>query len=114
MDKDVIAIVGPCAAGKTTLTENLKALGYNIKQIAQEHSYVPDMWRQMIHPDKLIYLDVSYDISKQRRNLNWTHDEFRKQIQRLNHARDHADLYINTDNLSRAEVLRLVLKYIEH
>lgn len=113
MDRYVIAIVGPCAAGKTTLTENLKAFGYNIKHIAQEHSYVPDMWKRTVQPDKLIYLDVSYDVSKERRSLNWTKDEYQKQINRLSHARDQADYYLNTDDLSREDVLRLVLDYLE-
>lgn len=112
MDKNVIAIVGPCAAGKTTLTENLKAFGYNIKHIAQEHSYVPDMWKRTVHPDKLIYLDVSYDVSKKRRSLNWTKGEYQKQIRRLSHARDHADFYLNTDNLSQEDVLSLVLNFL--
>lgn len=114
MEQIVIGIVGPCAAGKTTLTENLRALGYNVKHIAQEHSYVPDMWRRTAHPDKLIYLDVSYGISKIRRRLNWTLDEYQKQINRLNHALEHANCYIDTDNLTKGEVLRLAIEYLEN
>jgi deoxyadenosine/deoxycytidine kinase len=113
MEIDVIGIVGPCAAGKSTLTGNLKAHGYHTKHIAQEHSYVQDMWLRFEHPDKLIYLDVSYSVSKMRRNLNWTFDEYRKQIHRLGHARAHADYYLKTDTLTTDEVLHLVLEFLE-
>ena len=114
MGQTVIGIVGPCAAGKTTLTEELKSRGYHVKRIAQEHSYVPDMWNRTAYPDRLIYLDVSYGISKKRRSLDWTIGEYQKQIHRLSHAREHADYYIDTDNLSQDDVLRLALNYIEN
>lgn len=114
MGQTVIGIVGPCAAGKTTLTKELKARGYHVKHIAQEHSYVPDMWKRTTHLDKLIYLDVSYEVSKERRKLNWTVDEYQKQIHRLSHARDHTDCYIATDNLSQEDVLRLSINFLEN
>ena len=112
MENNVIGIVGPCAAGKSTLTANLKARGYHIKHIAQEHSYVADMWLRFAHPDKLIYLDVSYSVSKKRRKLNWTINEYREQIHRLSHARVHADYYLKTDTITTDEVLWLVLEFL--
>ena len=39
-----MVIVGPDAAGKSTLVARLTALGYNARCCAQDHSYVPDMW----------------------------------------------------------------------
>ena len=114
MGQTVIGIVGPCAAGKTTLTEELKSRGYHVKHIAQEHSYVPDMWKRTTRLDKLIYLDVSYEVSKERRKLNWTVDEYKMQIHRLSHAREHADFYIATDNLSQEDVLRLSINFLEN
>jgi len=39
-----IMIVGPCAAGKTTLEANLTKLGYDARAVAQEHSEVQTMW----------------------------------------------------------------------
>jgi dephospho-CoA kinase len=41
MKKLRIGVVGPCAAGKTTLVAALKNRGYEVHHIAQEHSYVP-------------------------------------------------------------------------
>lgn len=107
-----IGIVGPCAAGKSTLINRLKEHGYDARHIAQEHSYVPDMWRRMTKPDLLIYLDVSYPFSMQRRKLDWRQEEFQEQHNRLQHARQHADLYIQTDTLSIEEVFEQVVQFI--
>ncbi|MBK7217144.1 MAG: hypothetical protein IPH95_08855 [Candidatus Promineofilum sp.] len=62
-----IAVVGPCASGKSTLTAALRAAGYEARMPAQEHSYVPDMWRRLVDPDVLIYLDISYEALLERR-----------------------------------------------
>ena len=107
-----IAIVGPCAAGKTTLIDCLIERGYSARQIAQEHSYVQDMWAQMAAPDVLIYLDASYETCTERKSLNWREDEYQDQIQRLAHAREHADLIIPTDELSPDEVLVQALRFL--
>lgn len=63
----MIAIVGPCAAGKSLLAQSLRDRGYNAREIVQEHSYVPTMWQQIAQPTLLIYLDVSWQVSQQRR-----------------------------------------------
>ena len=108
-----IGVVGPCTAGKTTLINGLLDNGYNAKQIAQEHSYVQDMWERLTHPDILIYLEVSYSYTMKRRNLNWTLQEYNTQVDRLRHAREHADININTDSLSPQDVLDQVMKFLE-
>jgi ATPase subunit of ABC transporter with duplicated ATPase domains len=109
-----IGVVGPCAAGKTTLVRALKGRGFQAKHIAQEHSYVPDMWQRLSHPDVLIYLDVSYPLTLIRRKLDWTYAEYSEQLRRLSHARRHADLYLLTDALSPQEVLEQVLAFLEN
>jgi deoxyadenosine/deoxycytidine kinase len=108
-----IGVVGPCTAGKTTLINGLINNGYKAKQIAQEHSYVQDMWDRLTHPDILIYLDVSYSYTMKRRNLNWSISEYNTQVDRLRHAREHADIQINTDSLSPQNVLDQVLKFLD-
>jgi ATPase subunit of ABC transporter with duplicated ATPase domains len=109
-----IGIVGPCSAGKSTLVQGLKARGYpNTRPISQEHSYVPDMWQRITHPDVLIYLDVSYENAQIRRWLNWTVDEYTEQLRRLQHARQHAHLYVDTNPLSVGEVLEDVLRFLD-
>jgi deoxyadenosine/deoxycytidine kinase len=108
----LIGIVGPCAAGKTTLTMNLNRYGLSARHIAQEHSYVADMWKRLTNPDVLVFLDASYPVTLRRRQLNWTVDEYNEQHFRLRHARQHANLYIFTDNLTAEEVLKAVLSYL--
>jgi len=107
-----IGIVGPCGAGKTTLIASLKHNGYEVKHIAQEHSYVRDMWKRITNPDVLIFLDVSYPFTLKRRDLNWTIKEYEKQLSRLQHARENADLYLQTDKLSPQEVLSMVMNFL--
>lgn len=107
-----IGIVGPCSAGKSTLAGALKNRGYQVRHIAQEHSMVPDMWKRLGDPDDLIYLDVSYQVSMQRRPLNMTVAEFAEQVKRLRNAFGEADLYIQTDDLSPQQVLEKVESYL--
>jgi deoxyadenosine/deoxycytidine kinase len=111
--KIVIGIVGPCAAGKSTLVRRLKNESYDIRHIAQEHSYVPYMWKRISNPHLLIYLDVSYENTLQRKQLNWTHDEYMEQVDRLKHAHQHADLIIDTNGITEEEVCNIAKNYIE-
>ena len=108
----LIGIVGPCSAGKTTLIAGLAAHGHRARHIAQEHSYVPDMWQRLLKPGVLIYLDVSYEVSMKRRPLEMNASEFAEQCTRLADARQHADLYIFTDDLSIQDVLQRVLHFL--
>lgn len=105
----VIGVVGVCASGKTTLVQQLKNLGVDCHHIAQEHSYVPDMWKRITNPDFLIYLDVSYKKTLIRKNLNWTLQEYQEQQFRLRDARINADLIINTDQKTPQEIIFLVI-----
>jgi len=107
-----IGIVGPCAAGKTTLVSALRNRGLPAKAIAQEHSHVADMWQRLTKPAVLIFLEVSYTVSLQRRRLNWTEAEYEIQLQRLRHAHQHADLRIATDELAPEQILELVLDFL--
>ncbi len=108
-----IGVVGPCAAGKSTLIAALKAQGYTARHIAQDHSFVPDMWRKIVNPDVLIYLDVSYTVSGERRPMPWSEREFNQQLARLEHARQHADLYINTDGATPESVFSNSLAFLQ-
>ncbi len=95
------------------MISGLSHYGFRVRHIAQEHSYVADMWQRLTNPEVLIYLDVSYPVTIQRRQLNWNESEYQVQVDRLRHARQHADLYIDTDNLSPTEVLHRVITYLE-
>jgi hypothetical protein len=109
-----IGVVGPCASGKSTLVKSLRSYGYDAKHIAQEHSYVKDMWLRLTNPEILIYLDVSYPLTLIRRQMSWSEKEYQIQLERLRHARQHADCVIHTDCLSIDEVLKNSLEFIDN
>lgn len=109
-ETELLGIVGPCSAGKSTLINQLRKDGYNCKHIAQEHSYVPDMWQKLVNPRLLIYLDASYETSMNRRKLNLTAQEFQEQEDRLSHARKNAHIYVDTNPLTIGEVFHTVVE----
>ncbi len=110
----LIGIVGVCASGKSTLIKALTAQGYRCRHIAQEHSYVPDMWKRLSNPDILVFLEVSYEKTLERKKLNWTRGEYETQLNRLQHAFHHADIVINTESLDPRQVMDRVTAEIEN
>jgi hypothetical protein len=105
-----VAVVGVCASGKTVLVEKLRALGYDAHACAQEHSYVPHMWRLLVRPQILIYLKASLDTIRARGRTSFDTVYLQEQRHRLRHARRHCDIYVNTDDLGEQEVLRAITR----
>jgi guanylate kinase len=103
-----VVVVGPDAAGKSTLVEQLWELGYNAHCCAQEHSYVPDMWRRLSQPAFLVFLDAQLQTIARRRAIDWGQKRLDRLQVRLAHARLHCDLYLPTDDLVPAEVVERV------
>ena len=108
----LIAIVGPCASGKSLLAKKLQLAGYNAREVLQEHSYVTTMWQQLTAPDWLIYLDVSWPIACRRRSIGAGPDWWAELSLRLRHARDHSDLYIQTDAIGPDKVLNRAVCFL--
>jgi len=108
----LIGIVGPCGSGKSTLISGLNQHGYKCRHIAQEHSYVQAMWQIITKPNLLIYLHASFQISTARRKLNWNESDHTEQLRRLSHAREHANIIINTDDLTPEQVLQKALDFL--
>ncbi len=113
-DHPLIAVVGPCASGKSTLVKALRARGYDAREVAQEHSYVATMWQRVAEPDLLVFLDVSHEVASRRRVSETSSTWWDELELRLHHARRHADLTVNTDDLSPEEVLDRALSFLEH
>lgn len=109
----LVGLVGPCGAGKSSLAAVLKGESFATRHIAQEHSYVPDMWKRLTNPDLLIYLDVSYENTIRRRSLDWTYSEYAEQLHRLRHARQYADLVVDTNPLTLENVRLIVVEFVK-
>lgn len=109
----LLAVVGPCSAGKSSLARALREAGYRVKEVRQEHSVVPTMWQRITNPDLLIYLDVSLDVAAEREGLStpssWWVEE---RAVRLAHARLHCDVYVDTSALTPEEVVERVLELV--
>ncbi len=109
-----VKVVGPCKSGKTTLVTALRARGIAARRwAAQEHSGVPDTWQRFAPARCLVYLDVSVTAMQERSGrVDWTEDILAQQRHRLRHALQHADLIIDTADLSADEVLKRVVAFL--
>lgn len=106
----ILGVVGVCGAGKSELVQRLRARGYKVKHIAQEHSYIKDMWQRISKPDILIYLDVSFEETMRRKKFDWSEKDYLEQQERVQHAYQHANLIVKTDGLSIEGVFDYVLQ----
>ncbi len=109
----LIGVVGQCGSGKSTLIAGLEKYGYHCRHIAQEHSYVKTMWQRITNPDLLIFLQCSFENSTTRRKLNWVPADHEEQQRRLSHARQYADLIIETDLINVEDVLARALDFLK-
>lgn len=109
----LVAVVGPCGAGKTTLVAALRCQGVRAREVVQEHSYVPAMWQRLTRPDLLIYLQVSRQEAERRKGRELPIVYWRELTERLAHARMHADLLVDTDGLAPEGVLARVIEFLQ-
>jgi predicted ATPase len=110
-----IVVVGPCAAGKTTLVKGLIAQGYaGARLVVQEHSGVRNLWARRGRPDALIYLDAQVATMNRRQGrTDWTDEARAEQLLRLESARCECDVYLPTDDLTIVQVLEAVVRFLE-
>ncbi len=114
-DNPVLGIVGPCTAGKSTLVRSLNGrYAVELRHKAQEHSYVQEMWQRIHPPTWLVFLDVSFAVTLERNpRLNWSEEESQEQQRRLAHAREHTDLYVQTDGLTPEQGAEKVAAFLD-
>lgn len=70
------------------------------------------MWRVIANHDALIYLNASFHSIVARKKFNWQTTDYEEQLRRLTHAREQADLIIETDSLTPNEILQIALNFI--
>ncbi len=108
----LIGVVGNCVAGKTTLVQGLKALGYLAVNIPQEHSVAPKFWRKL-NVNFLVLLSCTLETAKQRRHIAWGQERLEQQAIKLSDARAHCQLVLPTDDLSIEQVLNTVVEAVQ-
>lgn len=106
-----IAIVGVCGSGKSTLERKLRELGFEAFSVAQEHSYVRELWRAK-NPEVVVYLDANLSTIRRRGHATFTRLLLEEERKRLAWARQKADLYIKTDRLTPDQVVGIVLDFL--
>jgi deoxyadenosine/deoxycytidine kinase len=111
-DTRTIVVVGPCAAGKTTLVDALREHGYRAYAVAQEHSVISDLWKRR-NPDVLISLDLDLEEVRRRRSPSWSSDIYARQHERLQPAFAASDLHIDTGEHDIETALRMSLELLE-
>jgi adenylate kinase family enzyme len=107
-----VAIVGTCGSGKTTVADQLREWGYDAFAVGQEHSIVSDLWRRR-SPDALIVLEVDYPTLQARRGESWPRALYDEQLGRLEDARSHATVVIDTSQDSLSQTLARVLAALD-
>lgn len=114
MKEPNVAVVGVCAAGKTTLVQALTSMGIKSNAVPQEHSVVRRLWLSL-HPQTnvLIVLDARWETTKLRRpTIMYGPERLEEQRRRLSHAREECDLYLPTDDLSIDQVQQRVVDWV--
>lgn len=113
-DLPLIKVVGISAGGKSTLVKELRKRGYHARPVSQEHSNVPTLWEQFDRPRLLLYLDLDLEGQRTRRpDVEWNKAWLAEERDRLRHARDHADLVIDTSTQSADAVLQIALTFLQ-
>lgn len=108
-----VAVVGPCAAGKSTVVAALRRAGWDAHQPAQEHSGVPDMWRRLTRPDVTVYLDASLaTIKAHRPDLELDEAGLSRLNERLALARAHAHLVHCVDGEDQQATTAIVAEFL--
>jgi hypothetical protein len=109
----IIKVVGISGSGKSTLVHALRAKGYDARPVSQEHSNVPTLWQRFDRPTYLIYLTATLENQQARRqDVSWSAGAHQEEARRLAHAREHADVRINTGELSPAEVYNVAIAFL--
>jgi GTPase SAR1 family protein len=107
-----VVVVGPCASGKTTLSERLSAAGFDAYVCAQEHSEIATLWRHL-EPDAVIALDVDLASIRDRRGDDWPESIYLEQRRRLEPAWNAADIIIDTAVTSADETFAIAVEALK-
>jgi uncharacterized membrane protein YgcG len=106
-----IAVVGGCGSGKTTIVSELCARGYHAYVVGQEHSEIATLWNRR-NPDAVVFLEVTLEAVRHRRDENWPEWLFEKQRLRLDNAYRSATIRVSTADLTVDETVASIVEAI--
>ncbi len=108
----LVLIVGVCASGKSTLAQGLRAHGYATRSFSQEHSGSARVWRHR-KPALLVLLHCQFETIQSRRSIAWGRRAYVQQLVNLQDARQSADIVIQTDGLTPAQLIAAVVPFVD-
>ena len=109
----VIKVVGTSGSGKSTLVACLRPRGFDARPVSQEHSDIHDLWQRFDRPFVLIHLSVSPAQQQARRpGRSWKYVDLLQEEMRLAHAREAADLRVDTSEFDAQHVCDLVVTFL--
>ncbi len=109
----LVVVVGPCAAGKSTLAAGLRRLGFRAMVSGQEHSDIPTLWRRA-EPDIVVALGVDLETIRRRRADDaWPEWLYALQRERLAQAEQAAAIQIDTTGTDADGVLARVAAFLD-
>ena len=103
----LIAVVGVCAVGKSTIVEILREKDYSAIEIAQEHAELPYLFARS-NPEFVVYLTASDEVIQSRRKY-LTGERLQTQRQLLSYASNCADVIIDSTGKSLEGVMDEIL-----
>lgn len=106
-----LVLVGVCAAGKSTLAQQLEMRGVAARAVAQEHSRVMDLYHRS--GQWVIVLVADWNTVHRRRQLSWDLAFYRTEWDRIGDARQAAALIIHTDWLNPSQVADRVTTWFD-
>ncbi len=108
-----VVVIGPCASGKTSLSNRLQRLGYDAHACGQEHSDIPTLWEHQ-RPDIVIGLTIDLPTLRARRHsASWSDRLYSRQLDRLRSGFARADLVVGCDDIDQDAVLATVVDWLD-
>jgi shikimate kinase len=107
-----LVVVGPCAAGKSTLVRDLTAEGIPAREVAQEHSEAPRLYARRPQA-AVVYLAADWKTVAARRGRRDNRAQYESELRRLAAARAAAAFVLHTDGLTPDAVRERILAWWE-
>lgn len=113
MDKGyLVALVGPCGSGKSTIAGMLTREGVPAREVGQEHTAMPYYFLEIM-PRLVVYLEVELeDIRRRKGAPDWPQQRLDRQRRHLAYARKKADLKIDSSSAAPQDIVPRIMELL--